>query len=194
MKLWASLLLLLLIAACSARVPPAPRNLDDACAIIDAQPGWLKAMQATRDRWGVPVNVQMAVIWQESKFRGDARTPFNYALGVIPMGRDSSAYGYAQAIDSTWNWYLRETGRRGARRDDFADATDFIGWYFDRSTQKLGIPIDSARKQYLAYHDGQTGYRRGSYRRKPWLLRIAKEVDARADMYGEQLAACSGTA
>ena len=188
----ASLLLLLLLVACGSRVPAPPRNLDDACAIVREQPKWLKHMQATQKKWGVPVNVQMAVIWQESKFRGDARTPLNYALGVIPMGRDSSAYGYAQAIDSTWDWYRRETGRRGARRDDFADATDFMGWYFDQSTQKLGIPIDSARKQYLAYHDGHTGYRRGSYRRKPWLVRISKEVAARAVMYGEQLDTCSG--
>ena len=192
MKPKASLILLLFLAACSASVPPPPSNLNDACVITAERPQWLKVMRATRDNWGVPVHVQMAVIWQESKFKGDARTPLTYNLGVIPMGRNSSAYGYAQAIDSTWNWYLRETGRRGAKRDNFADAMDFMGWYMAQSTERLGIPIDSARRQYLAYHEGFTGYKRGTYRRKPWLVRISKEVDARAAMYGKQLAACGG--
>jgi len=182
---------LVLLATCGPSVPPPPRNLNDACAIKAERPKWFKAMAGVEQKWGVPVAVQMATIYQESKFRGDARTPLNYSMGVIPMGRDSSAYGYAQAIDSTWKWYLRDTGRSGARRDRFDDAVDFMGWYFDQSEQRLGIEKDSARKQYLAYHDGHTGYRRGSYKRKKWLVRISKEVAARAEMYTTQLEECS---
>lgn len=77
---------------------------------------------------GVPVHVQMAIIHQESKFIGDNRTPVKYVLGVLPMGgRQSSAYGYAQALDATWKEYQRaEGGRGGAKRDDIRDATDFM--------------------------------------------------------------------
>lgn len=183
--------LLLILTACGSSVPTPPRNLNDACAIKAERPKWYNSMVNVQKKWDVPVAVQMATIYQESKFKGQARTPLSYKLGVIPMGRRSSAYGYSQAIDSTWKWYKRETRNASAKRDNFADAVDFMGWYMDQSHQKLGISKSSARKQYLAYHDGHTGYRRGSYRRKGWLVRIAGEVQSRAEMYSEQLATCT---
>jgi len=182
---------LLLLVSCGTSVPPPPQNLNDACAIKAEKPAWLKVMANTQKKWGVPIGVQMAVIYQESKFRADARTPLSFKMGVIPMGRDSSAYGYAQAIDSTWKWYKRDTGNSSARRDRFADSMDFIGWYMDQSAQKLKIPKTSARKQYLAYHDGHAGYRRGTHRHKRWLLRISRKVEKRAKTYGKQLKSCS---
>ncbi len=178
------------LAACSAAVQPPPSNLNDACVIKSERPKWFKAMNHVQKKWQVPVFVQLATIYQESKFVGRARTPLAFRMGVIPMGRNSSAYGYSQAIDSTWKWYKRDTGNRSAKRDSFPDAVDFMGWYMDQSYQRLGISKSSARKQYLAYHDGHTGYRRGTYRRKAWLLRISKEVAARAKLYEEQLVTC----
>jgi len=182
---------LLFLAACGASVPPPPKNIDNACEIKAERPRWFKSMLAAQTKWKVPVAVQMAVIYQESKFRGDARTPLAYKLNVIPMGRSSSAFGYAQAIDSTWKWYKRDTGNSGARRDRFDDSVDFMGWYMDQSFKKLGIAKTDARKQYLAYHDGHAGYRRGTHRRKRWLLRISKKVAARAKLYGKQLSDCA---
>ena len=185
------IILCLLLQACGGSVPPPPRNLNDACAIKAERPRWFKDMQGVQSKWGVPVHVQMATIYQESKFKGDARTPLDFALGVIPMGRDSSAYGYSQALDATWDWYRRDTGNRNAKRDNFTDAVDFMGWYMDQSTQKLAIAKADARAQYLAYHDGHSGYARRSYKRKAWLMRVSSEVAARAKMYEEQLVACA---
>ena len=185
-----ALALMLLVSACGSGQYSAPRNLDNACSIVDQRPNYLKAMRKTQRKWGIPVAVQMATIHQESKFIGNARTPFKYVLGVIPMGRQSSAYGYSQALDATWDEYRRDTGRRSAKRDDIKDATDFMGWYMDGSTQRLGIAKTDARSQYLAYHEGRTGYKRGSYNRKPWLVRISGEVAARANTYQAQLIAC----
>lgn len=183
--------LLLFLSACGSQVDPPPKNLGDACSIKDERPKWYKAMQSSQSKWGVPVAVQMATIYQESKFKGQARTPLSFKMGVIPMGRNSSAYGFSQAIDSTWDWYRRDTGNYGAKRDNFNDAVDFMGWYMDQSTEKLNIPKTSARRQYLAYHDGHAGYRRGTYKRKGWLVRISREVQARAEMYSEQLSECT---
>lgn len=182
----------LFVVACSASVTPPPSNLDDACVIAHERPKWLKAMQNAQAKWNVPIHVQMAFIYQESKFRGDARTPLRYELGVIPMGRQSSAYGYAQAIDSTWKWYLRETGNRGAKRDDIDDATDFMGWYMNQTLERNGVKLSDAKNQYLAYHDGHTGYAKRSYRRKRWLVRISDEIKVRSEMYETQLADCIG--
>ena len=185
--------LLLLVASCGggSSNTSAPRNLDNACSIIKQRPQYHRAFKRVERRWNVPVHVQMAIIHQESKFDGDARTPLRFVLGVIPMGRQSSAYGYSQALDGTWDEYKEETGRRRAKRDDIDDATDFMGWYMNNTRDRTGVALDDARNQYLAYHDGQTGYLRGTYRSKPWLLRVADRVADRAVMYRGQLARCS---
>ncbi|MCK0168883.1 lytic transglycosylase [Jannaschia sp. S6380] len=184
---------LLLLAACGGGGSEgrAPRNLDDACSILAQRPGYLRAFRAAERKWGVPVHVQMATIYQESKFISDARTPLRYSLGVIPVGRQSSAFGYSQALDATWKEYQLQEGGRRSRRDDIRDATDFMGWYMVQTQRELGISLADARNQYLAYHDGRTGYRRGTYNGKPWLVRIAGEIEGRAEMYRQQLPRCS---
>ncbi|KGB81004.1 MAG: lytic transglycosylase [Pseudomonadota bacterium] len=181
---------LVLLAGCGGGYDSPPRNLDDACSIVSQRPKYLRAMNKTERRWGVPVHVQMATIYQESKFDGDARTPVSYALGIIPMGRQSSAYGYAQALDGTWDEYRHSTGNRRAKRDRIDDATDFMGWYMNKTRARNGIALSDARNQYLAYHEGHTGYARGSYRSKSWLIRVADEVASRASTYRVQLARC----
>ena len=185
-----ALVLLLFVSACGSANYSAPRNLDNACSIVKERPAYLKAMKRAERRWGVPVAVQMATIYQESKFIGNARTPVQYTLGVIPMGRQSSAYGYSQALDGTWKEYQQLEGGRRARRDDIDDATDFMGWYFLETQRELGISVADARNQYLAYHEGRTGNRRGSYNRKGWLLKVSNDVASRAVLYDAQLRAC----
>ena len=190
-RLLRACIVILLVASCSGGDNRAPRNLDNACSIVKQRSNYLSAMKRTARKWGVPVHVQMAVIYQESKFIGNNRTPIQYIVGVVPMGRQSSAYGYAQALDATWKEYQRAEGGRGAKRDDIRDATDFMGWYMSQSNEELGIPLTDARNQYLAYHDGRSGYRRGTYRSKSWLVRIADQTAVRAETYRTQLASCS---
>ena len=185
-----ALILMVLVAGCGSSNYSAPRNLDDACSIVSQRPNYLRAMERTEDKWGVPVAVQMATIYQESKFIGNARTPKRYKMGVIPMGRQSSAYGYSQALDGTWDDYRQATGKRRAKRDDIDDATDFMGWYMAETQSALGISMGDARNQYLAYHEGRNGYRRGTYNKKEWLMRVANEVAQRAVTYEAQLIAC----
>lgn len=190
MSRYLKLAALLLLASCGGGDFSAPRNLDDACDIVRERPKYYAAMKRSERRWGIPIAVQMATIHQESKFIGNARTPFRYALGVIPMGRQSSAYGYSQALDDTWDEYRAETRNRGAKRDRIEDATDFMGWYMDGTTKKLGLSKSDARNQYLAYHEGRTGYARQSYSSKSWLMSVAANVEARAALYNAQLIAC----
>ena len=169
-----ALLLLLALSACSGASQGPPDDVENACAIKRDRPSWFRAMSATERRWGAPVHVQLATLYQESTFRPRARTPRKYFLGFIPAGRVSSAYGYAQAIDGTWDWYRDETGRRYAKRHRFHDATDFMGWYMSKTTREAGVSPGDAYNQYLAYHEGHSGYR----------------VQSRAERYQIQLAAC----
>ena len=180
----------LLVASCGGGYKSPPRNLDNACSIVKERPKYARAFKAAERKWGVPAAVQMSTIYHESKFRSDARTPFRYVLGIIPMGRQSSAYGYSQALDGTWDEYRRATGQRRAKRNNIRDSADFIGWYMNKSRDRNGISLSDARNQYLAYHEGHTGYARGSYKRKSWLMRVSRDVEARAVLYNSQLSRC----
>jgi hypothetical protein len=190
-RFFRALVIVLLAASCGGGGgTSAPRNLDNACSILQQRPGYLRAFRAAERKWGVPVHVQMAAMYQESKFKSDARTPFRYTLGVIPMGRQSSAYGYSQALNGTWDEYVQDQRRFRAKRNNINDAADFMGWYMAESNRRLGISLADARNQYLAYHEGRTGFSRGSYNSKAWLLRVSDEIAARAFMYQGQLASC----
>lgn len=180
-----------LLAACGTPQQfSAPRNADNACALVRERPGYLNATRASERRWGVSVPIQLAIIHAESSFIGNARTPVRWTLGVIPMGRQSSALGYSQALDGTWEEYLRETGNRRANRKDISDAADFIGWYSNWSHRRNGIALDDAFNLYLAYHEGHAGFRRQTYQGRPWILNVARRVEERAIMYDQQLRTC----
>ena len=176
------------MAGCSATRPP--RQVDDACSIFREKDDWYADARDARERWGVPISIQLAFIRQESSFDGEARPPRKWYLGFIPGSRASNAHGYAQALKSTWDEYRKATGESGADRDEFGDAVDFIGWYNARSAKLCGIPKNDAYRLYLAYHEGPGGYKKGSHRRKEWLLTTAKKVATRAERYRSQLASC----
>ena len=142
-----ALVLMALVAGCGSGNYAAPREIDNACSIVSQHPDYLRAFRATQRKWGVPVAVQMAIIYQESKFIGNARTPHQFVLGVIPVGRQSSAYGYSQALDGTWGEYQADQSLRRARRDDIADATDFMGWYMADTLGETGVPLNDAGNQ-----------------------------------------------
>jgi hypothetical protein len=158
--------------------------------VFEEKPRWYRHAQAAEAAWGVPVHVSMAFVHRESSYVSDARPPRGRLLWVIPWRRPSSAYGYAQATREAWEDYRRATGQRFADRDSFADAMDFIGWYNHRSARQLGIPTDDPYRLYLAYHEGPTGYRRGTWRAKPAVQGYASKVDRRAARYQTQLDGC----
>jgi len=186
----ASLVALVWLSACGSNPP---RNPNNSCAIFEEKTGWYRAALDSQQRWGVPVHVQMAIVYQESSFEDDARPERRKLLWVIPWKRPSSAYGYAQAIDGTWEWYIESTGNSGADRDDFDDAVDFIGWYGHQSNRRLGIAKSDAYNQYLAFHEGHGGYERRTYRNKQWLLQAARRVQNRSNDYRSQLQACASS-
>jgi hypothetical protein len=178
--------LLLSLAACSSRPPAQPENV---CHIFQEKPAWHKAAVKMNERWGTPVPVVMAMMYQESSFRHNARPPMQYFL-FIPTGRASSAYGYAQVKDETWADYQRETDNSWSSRTNFADAIDFMGWYTHKAQRLNGTSKWDAYGQYLNYHEGWGGYRRGSYRSKPWLITVSRNVERRAQQYSAQYRQC----
>ena len=186
--LYCGLLLLLAgIAGCRSLPPESRENL---CAIYQQKPGWYRDSLDAAKRWNGPIAVPMAIMAQESSFRARAKPPMRFFLGFIPYGRASDAYGYPQALDSTWAAYRKEAGGLLSQRDDFGDAIDFIQWYLHKTWKVNRVPKTDAYNQYLNYHEGQGGFRRGSYRNKKWLINTARRVQARAETYQRQLAGC----
>jgi len=181
--------LLLGLTACASSSGP-PSDIGNACSIVQEREGWYQAARRAAKKWKAPTPVILAIIWRESQFQADARTPRKFALGVVPWGRQSSAYGFAQAIDGTWDWYRKDQNARSADRDDFGDAADFVGWYMDRTRKTLGISMQDARAQYLAYHEGHGGYRTGKWRQKAFLVRAAGQVERMTRVYDSQLLSC----
>ena len=181
------LVLMFLLTAC-ASAPP--RNTGNICSIFEDRRAWFTAAQRTEERWSVPIPVTMAFIYQESGFRKRARPPRTRIFGFIPGPRPSDAFGYAQALDSTWDDYQQATGRWAARRSDFGDAVDFIGWYSSNSYRINGIRRDDAYSLYLAYHEGNAGFTRRTYEGKGWLIDVANKVQANTNLYLRQLGQC----
>ncbi|MBF2755812.1 MAG: transglycosylase SLT domain-containing protein [Gammaproteobacteria bacterium AqS3] len=151
------------------------------CQIFKAEKRWFKAARRSARKWGIPVPVLMAVIHQESRFDGKAKPP---------RRAKSSARGYPQAKKETWKWYIKATGNRGADRDKFKDAVDFVGWYLSMARTRNGVSADAVDQLYLAYHEGHGGYARETWRKKPWLREVALRVASRSRLYAGQLEQC----
>lgn len=180
-------ILLLSLSGCATRPPS---SVDNLCVIFKEKRGWYKAAYGSQQKWGTSIPVMMAFIHQESRFMAKAKPPRKKLLGFIPGPRASSAFGYPQAKTSTWKWYIKESGNRGADRDKFKDAIDFVGWYNARSRKTNNIARDDAYHLYLAYHEGHGGFERRTFSRKNWLKNVAKKVSSRTIRYSQQLAAC----
>ena len=180
--------LMAMIAGCANQ----PSQINDVCSVFEQRDGffnnWRSSAEESESRYGVPIHVLMATVRKESGFQSNARPPRKKALGFIPWERQSSAYGYSQALDGTWATYKAETGNFGARRSNFSDAVDFIGWYHSRSAAALGIEPGDAYRLYLAYYLGWSGYKRGNWNAA--VDKVAREADSMAQSYAAQLKQC----
>lgn len=182
-------LAILSILLASGCVSQPPRDQEDICEVFRQHPDWYDAARKSEKTWGVPAHVLMAFVHHESGYRSHARPPFKWFL-FVPLGRPSSAQGFAQIQDPAWADYRKERGSWFKSRSDIDDALDFVGWYNNKSYELLGISRWDAKNLYLAYHEGHAGYRRGTFRGKPHLLQVAEGVDLTAREYGAQLKRC----
>lgn len=185
-----TILLGLFIFTLSGCAKSPPDDMENVCHIFQQYPKWYWAAQDSSDQWHVPISVMMAIIYQESHFHAKAAPPREKLLWIIPWKRPTSAYGYSQAVKGTWKKYRKDTNHSWANRSAFGDAVDFIGWFSHKAHQRAGISIRNAEHLYLAYHEGISGYMRHSYRKKHWLVNVARHVQHRANKYRSQLKQC----
>ena len=175
------------LVGCVSRPPVNPDNI---CKIFQEKRGWYKAAIRTEKRWKLPPYVLMSFVFQESSFKSNAKPDREELFGFIPWFRPSSAKGYSQALTSTWQDYKEETSNQFASRNNFSDSADFIGWYANKGFFN-GFKKNDARALYLAYHEGYKGYSERTYRKKPWLIKVADRVQSRSVMYQKQYWGCA---
>ena len=159
------------------------------CNLLDEKVSWYQELKKIENNSKINMALILAIIKQESNFVSNARPERKKILG-IPLISLSSAYGYAQAKDTTWNWYKNSTKKFSAKRDNFNDAADFISWYILKTNYILGIANDDYYNNYLAYHEGHGGFKRGSYKNKKWLINVAKKVSFNAKKNYDMLVSC----
>ena len=127
MRLFALLIFSFLVFhGCASKPPSQQENI---CSIFEQKSSWYRLANNSFEKWGAPIHVQMSILRQESAFQNRVKPERTKLLGVIPWTRKSSAFGYTQAIDATWDWYRDENNKPLASRVNFADAIDFTGWY-----------------------------------------------------------------
>ena len=176
-----------ILFSCASKPPAKQENI---CSIFEQKSSWYRLANKSYEKWGAPIHVQMSILRQESAFQNRVKPERTKILGVIPWKRKSSAFGYTQAIDATWDWYRTENKKPLASRVNFADAIDFTGWYINKSNKINGISKSDAYRQYLAYHEGHGGYKKKSYKNQNWLIDVANKVKLRSDKYRSQLNEC----
>ncbi|NCN43762.1 MAG: hypothetical protein CO158_03100 [Piscirickettsiaceae bacterium CG_4_9_14_3_um_filter_43_564] len=177
-----------LMSGCSSNPPKVSH--DNICSLFEHDSDWEEAAYDAQKKWGTPAYISMAFVHQESRFSHDAKPERDYFLGIIPLPRRSSSYGYSQAQDPVWYDYQKDTGNWSARRNNIDDSMDFIGWYNNQSHKRNGISRNDTYNLYLAYHEGQGGFARKTYNNKPWLKKVAYKVTQRSIRYKKQLQQC----
>lgn len=156
----------------------AASDITDACAIFQERPDWYDATKEVSEKWHVSVPAILAIIHRESRFNATA------------SAKTSTAYGFAQVIDGTWKRYKKEMKSPTAKRSNFADSADFIGWYMAMTNDRLDIPLYDVKGHYLAYHEGHAGYKSNRWTQKPKLVRISNKVTEITAKYAKQLRDC----
>ncbi len=191
MKNLTLLLLPLFLSSCLSLFSYDAITVNNICTLMDEEVSWYKSVKASEKKYGIPMYVQLAIIYQESHFESDAKPPRTKLFSIIPWFRPTTAHGFAQATDGTWELYQLKTGNIDGSREDFKDSVDFIGWYGNRSKKLSNINKNDAYNQYLAYHEGHRGFNRKTYHNKPWLKKVAKKVAVNAKNYQQQLNRCA---
>ena len=173
----------------SVRSSSLPANPRDVCSIFAERTSWYRAARAAVAN---PIALNMASIYQEFSFRAwaQARPERERFMWVFPGARPSSAFGYAQALESTWQGYRLQSGNVSASRSDFADAVDFIAWYNANFRRISGIERTDSRAFYYGYHEGNADFQRGNYLRMRWLIQTADQVQQKPEKFSRQLDLC----
>ena len=108
-----ALVLIIFTFSCASKPPQQQENI---CTIFKEKTSWYRLANRSEEKWGAPIHVQMSIVRQESAFQNRAKPERTKLLGIVPWKRKTSAFGYSQAVDGTWDWYKKEVKKPLASR------------------------------------------------------------------------------
>lgn len=181
---------LVVIIALSACSPEKVTRTDDVCDIYNKNYDWYRSAIRAQNKYNINASTIMSVMAQESNFKHNARPQKRYAFYVLPWGYETTAQGYAQVINGAWDDYKKANSKWFPSRNNFNDASDFIGWYLKKASRELNINKNDNYHLYLAYHQGIKGYRRHEEKHNKQLDLIAKRVNQQALRYDKEFKHC----
>ena len=153
------------------------------CDILAKNPSWSKSLKTAQDKYKLPPAFAMAIIYQESKFKAEAKA------------KGSTAYGYAQAINGTWK-HFQDDVKSNAKRNNFNDSVQFVGWYTAQLAKGTKLKITDNYNIYMAYMLGATGFKRykaGTFKNKTKIVedkKLAQKVKDFTAHYQSQFKKC----
>lgn len=188
-----SVALALLLGGVLSGCASTPTRTSNVCAVLDQKNGffnsWERQAKTAERKYGIPMPIILATVNTESGYQHNARPARKKLLGFIPWKRPSTAYGYSQALNGTWEHYKKATGNWGASRSNFGDAADFIGWFHRESVRRNGVSPNDAYSLYLNYYLGHNAYAKGA-RGNATAVQGAQRTDTLARRYDQQLRSC----
>ena len=174
------------VVSCSS----VPKYSENACKIFDEKYLWYKHSKKSSEKWGVPIEIILAVIHKESGFVRFARPKRTKLFKIIPYRRPSSSFGFSQAVDKTWELYKTENEKPIALRISFKSSVDFVGWYFWKTNKINKISLNNAYSLYLNYYLGWGNYAKKTYKTDRKAIIFAKSVETQSKIYKNQLREC----
>jgi len=176
----------LFLVSCGS-FPKYPKN---ACKIFGQNYLWYKSAKKSSKTYGAPIHIILAIVHFESGFKRFAKPPRKKLFKLRIGKRESSSFGYSQAIKSSWKKFQVETNRPLALRTRWADSVMFISWYMKKTNKIDKIPLNDAYRQYLNYYLGQTAYANKAYKTNKKAIIFAKSVEKQSKIYKNQLREC----
>ncbi len=169
----------------SSKMEDPPSNIEDLCAIFEEKPRWYKHVKAAAKEHHIKIPVIMAIMHVESRFKPNENNK---------LRPENTAYGYPQAIASTWQTYQKDQKKPHAERSKFDDSVDFIAWLTRKhiNSHALTFNVSDTYYLYLLYHEGDSRYRKGAWKKDENLQKTAAAVQKQATRYADQLKGCKG--
>ena len=180
-------LVITLMSGCQHTAPRS--DIHNACELFEEKFDWYRYHHKARREHGIPVWLQLSFVHMESGFKGHA-VPVKEKKNGRVTKTWSSAEGYAQALNGVWGEYKQARPSWLRSRNYYADSIDFMGWYLHRCHVHAGIAKTDPYNMYLCYHEGISGFKKGSYKKKKVIIAYAKKTDILARKYYQQLKGC----
>ena len=182
---------ILLSSGCQI-IPINHKNQNNICRFLEDNP-YMNQVISSENISNAQQATILAIIHHESAHQPQARPVKKWIIKPwIPWSYYSSAKSYAQITQPTWQDFSK-TRTFKPNINAYMDNISFIIWYFDKNKKVLGTKKDTISECYLIYHEGPSGYRKGTQSFSLALKQYALKVEHTGKIYLKALKKCQAS-